>query len=48
MDLAVPSSIFNRSVLKAVKGWRYKPRMEEGVPVATFNVRDRVRFTLER
>lgn len=45
---AVPSTIFNRSVLKAVKGWRYKPNVVDGSPVATPNVRDRVRFNMEK
>ncbi len=45
---AVPSSVFNRSVMKAVKGWRYKPNVVDGVPVSTPNVRDRVRFNIEK
>lgn len=45
---AVPSNIFNRSVIKAVKTWRYKPNVIDGTPVATPNVRDRVRFNMEK
>lgn len=45
---AVPSSVFNRSVIKAVKGWKYKPNVVDGVAVKTPNVRDRVRFNMEK
>ena len=44
----VPSSIFNKSVVKAIKGWKYKPNIVDGVPVKTFDVKDRVRFTMEK
>jgi periplasmic protein TonB len=43
-----PSAVFNRAVIKAVQGWRYKPREENGNPVMTPDVRDRIRFTLEK
>lgn len=42
-----PSSVFNRSVIKAIKNWKYKPNIVDGVPVRTWDVRDRVRFNLE-
>jgi len=45
---AVPSSVFNRSVLKAVSGWKYKPNVVNGVAVKTPDVRDRVRFNMEK
>jgi protein TonB len=45
---AVPSSVFNRSVLKAVSGWKYKPNVVDGVAVKTPDVRDRVRFNMEK
>lgn len=45
---AVPSSVFNRSVIKAVKGWKYKPNVVDGVAVKTPDVRDRVRFNMEK
>jgi periplasmic protein TonB len=44
----VPSSIFNKSVLKAVKGWKYKPSRHEGVPVVTPNVQERIRFNMQK
>jgi protein TonB len=44
----VPSTVFNKSVIKAVKGWKYKPNEVEGVAVKTFDVKDRVRFTMEK
>ena len=44
----VPSTVFNKSVIKAVKGWKYKPNVVEGVPVKTWDVRDRVRFAMEK
>jgi protein TonB len=40
--------VFNKSVIKAVKGWKYKPNQVEGVAVRTFDVKDRVRFTMEK
>lgn len=43
-----PSSIFNRSVLKAIKNWKFKPNVVDGVPVRTPDVRDRVTFKLEQ
>lgn len=42
-----PSSVFNRSVIKAIKNWKFKPNVADGVPVRTPDVRDRVRFNLE-
>ena len=43
-----PSSVFNRSVLKAIKNWKYKPNVVDGNPVRTPDVRDRVTFKLEK
>jgi protein TonB len=45
---AVPSSIFNSSVIKAVKRWKYKPQIIEGAPVIAFDVRERITFELEK
>lgn len=45
---AVPSNIFNRSVIKAVSGWKYKPNVVDGVAVKTPDVKDRVRFNMEK
>lgn len=44
----VPSAVFNKSVIKAVKGWKYKPNEVDGVAVRTFDVKDRIRFTMEK
>lgn len=45
---AVPSSIFNSSVVQAIKRWKYKPRMVNEVPVKSFDVRERITFELEK
>jgi len=44
----VPSSVFNKSVIKAVRGWKYKPNEVDGVAVRTFDVKDRIRFAMEK
>lgn len=44
---AEPSTIFNSSVIKAIKGWKYKPRVVEGVATKTFDVRERITFKLD-
>ena len=44
----VPSTVFNKSVIKAVQGWKYKPNVVDGVPVKTHDVKDRVRFSMEK
>jgi periplasmic protein TonB len=44
----VPSAVFNKSVIKAVKGWKYKPNEVDGVAVRTFDVKDRIRFAMEK
>lgn len=44
----VPSPVFNKSVVKAVKGWKYKPNEVDGVAVKTFDVKDRIRFAMEK
>ncbi len=44
----VPSAVFNKSVIKAVKGWKYKPNQVDGVAVRTFDVKDRIRFAMEK
>jgi protein TonB len=44
----VPSAVFNKSVIKAVKGWKYKPNEVDGVAVRTFDIKDRIRFTMEK
>ena len=44
----VPSAVFNKSVIKAVKGWKYKPNVVDDAPVKTYDVKDRVRFSMEK
>ncbi len=44
----VPSTVFNKSVVKAMKGWKYKPNEVDGVAVRTFDVKDRIRFAMEK
>lgn len=44
----VPSTVFNKSVIKAVQGWKYKPNVVDGTPVKTHDVRDRVRFAIQK
>lgn len=43
-----PSTVFNRSVIRAVSRWRYQPRVIEGESVGTKGVLDRVTFELEQ
>ena len=44
----LPSTVFNKSVIKAVQGWKYKPNVVDGTPVKTYDVKDRVRFAMEK
>lgn len=44
---AEPSTIFNSSVIKAIKSWKYKPRLVEGVATKTSDVRERITFKLD-
>lgn len=44
---AEPSEIFNSSVMKAIKSWKYKPRVVDGVATKTFDVRERITFKLD-
>ena len=43
---AEPGTIFNRAALKAVNKWKYKPRIDNGVPVASHGIRKRFTFYL--
>lgn len=45
---AVPSSIFNGSVIQAVKRRKYKPRMVDDQPVKSFDIRERIVFELAK
>ena len=41
-----PSSIFDRSALKAIRKWKYNPKIEDGEPVERPGVKVRLRFDL--
>ena len=43
---ANPRAVFEQSALRAVRRWRYNPRVEEGVAVKRHGVRVRLRFEL--
>ena len=43
-----PSSVFDRASIKAVGQWKYKPRHVDGAPVATYGLKERIRFTIEK
>ena len=45
---AEPARVFNRSAVKAVKKWKYRPQVEGGVAVAVTGVVARVHFELEK
>jgi protein TonB len=44
---AEPSSIFNRAMLRAIRKWKYKPKIVDGVAVERTGVRVRQNFLLE-
>ncbi len=43
-----PSSIFDRSALKAIRKWKYNPKIEDGEPVERPGVRTRLKFVLNQ
>lgn len=43
-----PSTIFNKSVIKSIKGWKYKPNVVDGIAVKTFDIKERIRFNLDK
>ena len=45
---AQPKRIFNREAVRALKKWKYKPRIEEGQPVKQFNQKVQLDFSLEK
>ncbi len=44
---AQPSGIFNRAALRAIRKWKYNPKVEDGVAVERSGVRVRLTFELE-
>jgi protein TonB len=42
-----PSSIFNRAALRAIRKWKYNPKIEDGVAVERPGVKVRLTFELE-
>jgi len=45
---AEPSGIFNRAMLRAIRKWKYQPKIVDGVAVARPGVRVRQNFELEQ
>ncbi len=43
---AEPANIFNRAAIKSALRYKYKPRVEDGVPMAVHGVRTRITFKL--
>ncbi len=43
-----PSSIFDRSALKAIRKWKYNPKIEDGEPVERSGVKVRLKFELNQ
>jgi protein TonB len=41
-----PSSIFDRSALKAIRKWKYNPKIEDGEPVERSGIKVRLKFEL--
>jgi protein TonB len=41
-----PSSIFDRSALKAIRKWKYNPKIEDGEPVERPGIKVRLKFEL--
>ena len=44
---ADPPSVFDREAVRAVRKWKYKPKMEGGVPVERYGVRTVITFELD-
>lgn len=45
---AEPEKIFNSAVVKSVSRWKYRPKMEEGVAMKMYGLRERIRFNMEK
>ncbi len=41
-----PSVIFNRAALRAIRKWKYNPKIEGGVPVVRPGIQVRIRFEI--
>ena len=45
---ARPPNIFNRSALRAIRKWKYKPTIQDGVAIETPGVRVKLKFELDK
>ena len=45
---AQPRRIFDRAAVRALKKWKYKPKIEDGVPVKQFEQKVQLDFSLEK
>ena len=45
---ANPTGVFDEAALRAVRRWRYNPKLENGVAVSRPGIRVRLRFEMER
>lgn len=43
-----PSEIFNRAAIKAISRWKYKPQMQDGMPIEVNGLMKRIRFELDK
>ena len=44
---ADPAGVFDRSALRAIERWKYKPQIQDGQPVAQFNKEQLITFQIE-
>jgi protein TonB len=44
---ALPAGVFEHAAIRAIKRWKYKPRVENGKPVTTRGVHVRLKFELD-
>lgn len=45
---AEPEGVFEKAALAAVAKWKFRPQMVDDEPVATTNLRERLRFSIEQ
>jgi protein TonB len=45
---ASPTGVFDEAALRAVRRWRYNPKLENDVAVSRPGIRVRLRFELQR